>query len=249
MSSRVRVAGVVVPARDEEALLPSALTALEVAARQARLLGVEVDVLVVADSCTDGTAEVARAAGVRVLAVTVGSVGTARGLGLRDVLARHGSVPRDRVWLASTDADSRVPPDWLVRQLELAAAGTDLVVGTVEVDDWSGHPPHVEARWRAGYDGRDGHGHVHGANVGARADAYLEVGGFSHTRHGEDQALLDALVAAGHPVLRTRAIAVTTSGRLRGRAPGGLAEHLDRLDRLTPRSPAAGARRAADTPR
>ena len=37
------------------------------------------------------------------------------------------------------------PPDWLVRQLDLAEAGADLVVGTVEVDDWSAHPPYVEA--------------------------------------------------------------------------------------------------------
>jgi hypothetical protein len=50
-------------------------------------------------------------------------------------------------------------------------------------------------------------------------------------RHGEDQALVDALAARGHALLRTRAITVTTSGRLRGRAPGGLAERLASIER------------------
>ena len=177
--TRVRVAGVVVPARDEAELLPGALAALRVAAAAARAAGVTVDLLVVADSCTDATPELALAAGVRVLPVSAGSVGPARAAGLRDILGRHPTVPTDQLWLASTDADSRVPPYWLTGHLDLADAGADLVVGTVEVDDWSAHPSYVEARWRAGYDPRDGHGHVHGANVGVRADAYLAVGGFA----------------------------------------------------------------------
>ena len=92
------------------------------------------------------------------------------------------------------------------------------------------------------------HDHVYGANLAVRADAYLDVGGFPHAVHGEDRALLDALVAAGHPVLRTRSIAVTTSGRLRGRAAGGLAEHLAVLDAVSRRPRAASEHPAAGSP-
>lgn len=224
MSARVTTVGVVVPARDEEDLLPYALAALDLAAHRARATGVAVDVLVVADACSDDTTQVALEAGVRVLDVAAGSVGVARAAGLRDVLLRAVGVPRDRLWLATTDADSRVPPHWLTRQLDLAARGADLVLGTVRVEDWSGHAPHVEARWRAAYDPRDGHRHVHGANVGARADAYLEVGGFAALDRDEDVALVSAL--AHRRVVRTGAIPVVTSSRHRPRASGGFGDHL-----------------------
>jgi glycosyltransferase involved in cell wall biosynthesis len=224
MTAEVEVVGIVVPARNEQDLLPAALGALDRAARPLRRRGVAVDLLVVADSCTDATATLARSMAAEVLEVSVGAVGPARAAGFQALLRRHQGVPRDRFWLASTDADSRVPVNWLVGQLALAATGADLVVGTVAVDDWSSHPPHVEALWRAGYDPRDGHGHVHGANVGARADAYVEVGGFAALDRGEDVALVAAL--AHRRVLRTGAIPVVTSARPRSRAGGGFADHL-----------------------
>ena len=224
MTRRVQAVGVVVPARNEEDLLPRALAALELAARGARQLGVTVDVVVVADSCLDATAELARAAGVRVLEATSGAVGPARAVGALDVLDRHAQVPRDRFWLASTDADSRVPAQWLLTQLELADDGADLVLGTVEVDDWSGHPAYVEKAWRATYDPHDGHRHVHGANVGVRGDAYLAVGGFPDLDHDEDVALVAAL--RHRQVVRTGAIPVLTSARLQGRAGAGFAGYL-----------------------
>jgi glycosyltransferase involved in cell wall biosynthesis len=224
MTAEVEVVGIVVPARNEEDLLPAALRALDRAAQPLLRRGVVVDLLVVADSCADATVAVARSVGVDVLEVSVGAVGPARAAGFLALLKRRQGTPRDRFWLASTDADSRVPANWLVGQLALAATGADVVVGTVSVDDWSSHPPHVEARWRAGYDPRDGHGHVHGANVGARADAYVEVGGFAALDRGEDVALVAAL--AHRRVLRTGAIPVLTSARPRSRAGGGFADHL-----------------------
>jgi glycosyltransferase involved in cell wall biosynthesis len=224
MTPTVQAVGVVVPARNEQNLLPGALDALGAAAAQVARLGVAVDLLVVADTCTDDTVGVALARGVRVVEVQAGAVGQARAIGLRLLLARQRGVRPEELWLASTDADSQVPRNWLRGQLELAAAGADLVVGTVEVDDWSAHPPYVEARWRAGYDRRDGHSHVHGANVGVRADAYLEVGGFRSLDRDEDVALVAAL---GHrKVVRTGTIPVVTSARLRSRAGGGFADHL-----------------------
>jgi hypothetical protein len=48
--------------------------------------------------------------------------------------------------------------------------------------------------------------------------------------HGEDQQLVDALDAAGYPIARTCRTTVTTSGRTHGRAAGGLADLLRRLE-------------------
>ena len=52
----IEAVGVVVPAHDEETLLPACLRALR---RAARRLSVPVHVLVAADSCTDRTVAVA----------------------------------------------------------------------------------------------------------------------------------------------------------------------------------------------
>jgi len=225
----VRAVGVVVPARDEELLLPGCLRALSVAAdRLWASHRVPVDLLVVLDRCVDGSAQVLTShPEVRSLAVRVGNVGLARAAGLADVVVRHGAASPTDLWLATTDADSRVPADWLVRQLELAWSGADAVVGTIDVDDWSQHPPYVEQRWRASYDPRDGHPHVHGANVGMRAEVYLAVGGFPGLALDEDVTMVAAL--SDHRVVRTGSIPVVTSARPAGRLVGGFADHITAL--------------------
>ena len=102
------------------------------------------------------------------------------------------------MWLATTDADTLVPADWLVRHLRHAAAGWDAVVGTVTVTDWADHPPEVPPLFYEHYaTARGTHSHVHGANLGFRAEAYLAAGGFSPSPTAEDHALVDALTAAG----------------------------------------------------
>jgi hypothetical protein len=49
----IQAVGVVVPARDEEDLLPSCLAAVDLAARL--IVGVTVNLIVVADTCSDHT--------------------------------------------------------------------------------------------------------------------------------------------------------------------------------------------------
>jgi glycosyltransferase involved in cell wall biosynthesis len=221
---QIGAVGVVVPAHDEEDLLPTALRSLATATERTRMRGLVVDVVVVADACADGTAAIARTAGVRVVETAVRSVGAARAAGCREVLGRLGPRHLDTVWLATTDADSVVPRDWLDVQIRHADAGADLVLGTVEVRDWGEHPAAVADRWHATYHRRDGHPHVHGANVGARASAYLDVGGSGQHERGEDVAFAAAL--SHRTVVRTAANPVVTSARRRARAPGGFAEYL-----------------------
>ena len=138
----------VVPAHDEEALLPACLAALR---RTARVLHVPVHLLVVADRCGDRTAAVARAGGARVISIQARRVGAARAAGMRELLRLTSGSDPSAVWLATTDADTVVPPGWLRRQVEYANAGWDVVLGTVTVTDWDGHPPHVPVAFEERY--------------------------------------------------------------------------------------------------
>jgi glycosyltransferase involved in cell wall biosynthesis len=223
----VQAAGIVVPARNEEALLPACLAALRRAACAARI---PVHIVVVADTCTDRTAAVARARGTRVISVRARNVGAARAAGITEVLRLAAGRAPATVWLATTDADTVVPPGWLRRQFGYADRGCDVVLGTVTVADWDEHPPNVPAAFAALYDyGAGPHPHVHGANLGIRASAYLAAGGFRPLPTAEDHALLAAAAEAGCAVLQAADIAVETSSRRQARAPDGFGHLLRTL--------------------
>ncbi|MEU6056840.1 glycosyltransferase family 2 protein [Streptomyces sp. NPDC047097] len=224
---------VVVPAHDEEALLPAALDALDTAARHPALAGVRVVTVVVADSCRDGTAAVARRAGALVVTTDCRNPGLARHLGVRHALDRSGPGG-GAVWVATTDADSTVPPGWLAYQLARAREGWQAVVGTVTLPAASPlelpHRTRYEAARPPGTADWH-HPHVHGANLGVSAVAYRDVGGFPPLATGEDRALVEALERRGHRVLRTARCPVLTSPRLRARAEGGFGDYLAAMER------------------
>ncbi|WP_315098948.1 glycosyltransferase [uncultured Cellulomonas sp.] len=227
MRAPVEHAVVVVPARDEEQLVGRCLAALQAARQAARAVrpGLTVDLVLVLDRCTDGTRSVALGhLDVRLVDVDHGRAGAARAAGVRDALARTVTDP-GRTWVASTDADSAVPEGWILEQLRLADAGADVVVGTVRPDPADLSPDQLAA-WRTTRIPGRPNGHVHGANLGVRADAYLQVGGFRDAPEHEDVDLVGALVAAGARVVATDAGDVLTSGRLVGRTPGGYAGYL-----------------------
>ena len=218
--------GVVVPARDEEARIEACLEAVAAAVRRA---GRPTVVCVVADRCRDATAELARAAGVDVLVnhrpLTVGDV---RNLGYRRVACRLGGVT-ERTWLLGTDADTVVPPTWIVDHLRYAETGAAAVAGVVDLDDPHLLPADAVARYTrlvaARVAGR-WHGHAYAANLGVRADAFLQVGGYPGVVSGEEHALLARLRHAGHRVLYPTDVRARTSARTTGRARGGLADLL-----------------------
>jgi hypothetical protein len=226
---RVESAGVVVPAHNEEKLLPACLAALRSAAAVA---GVPVRLLVVADDCTDETAAVAAACGAEVIRIRARNVGVARAAGMARLLRRAAAGDPAAVWLATTDADTVVPPGWLHRQLGYAAQGWDMVLGTVTVTDWAGYPPHAAALFAAMYGFGEGpHSHVHGANLGIRASAYLAAGGFPPLRTAEDHALMAAATETGCQVLQASDVTVVTSARRHARAPRGFSHALRTLAR------------------
>jgi glycosyltransferase involved in cell wall biosynthesis len=215
----IRSIGIVVPAHDEQDRLGRCLAALWRAAHQPGVP--QVRLVVVADSCTDSTVEVARRADVEVIELAARSAGAARAAGFEWVL-RTCPAPLSELWLATTDADSIVPLDWLAMQMRIARAGWEAIAGTVIVSDWEAGQAHLAARFAAQYGPhRDDHPHVHGANLGISASALLRAGGFPRLALAEDHALVDALTSRGVPVARPGGPPVTTSGRLDSRAPGG----------------------------
>ncbi|MER8029876.1 glycosyltransferase [Streptomyces bauhiniae] len=226
---------VVVPAHDEEHLLPTALAALARAARHPDLAAVRVLTVVVADACRDRTAAVARDAGALVVGTDCRNPGRARAAGVQHALERCLTRP-SALWIATTDADSVAPSGWLAHQLAHAREGWQAVVGTVTLPPSSPlAAPHLALyeRTRPPTGTPWLHPHVHGANLGFAADAYLDVGGFPPLTTGEDRALVHALERRGHRVLRTAACPVLTSPRLHPRAYGGFGHFLSRLARTT----------------
>lgn len=231
----VTAIAVVIPAHNEQLLLPRALNALEVARRHPALAAVRIVTVVAADTCRDATAALAREAGAEVVELRGRSPGAARAAGVAHALAVLGAQPAD-VWIATTDADSAVPPDWLAQQAGHAGEGWEAVVGTVRVEDWPPHAGAVAARFEELYEASRPaaglpweHPHVHGANLGIAAGAYQRIGGFPPLTVGEDRGLVAALERGAHRVLRTADCAVVTSARLRARARGGFADYLTGL--------------------
>ncbi|MCW2549277.1 MAG: hypothetical protein JWN96_3737, partial [Mycobacterium sp.] len=212
--------------RNEEELLPACIAGLRAAAAAVE---VPVEILVVLDACTDGSRLAAGPA--PTLAVDVRNVGQARREGFTQLLLRRpAGIADGQTWLATTDADTIVPPDWLARMLAHAAAGWTVVAGTVRVTDWTGHSERAQTYWQSSYENHDHHRHVHGANLGVRGDAYRLVGGMPAVALSEDVALVQALEAAGEPVYRAGDLPVVTSARRQGRADGGFAEYLRELE-------------------
>ena len=155
----------------------------------------------------------------------------ARAEGVEAAAAWAATVGSRSLWVASTDADSVVPPHWLTAQVGWAAEGIGLVVGTVVPRPGDLSPATLSA-WHQRHSTADGHDHVHGANLGFRLDAYRAVGGFPPLHTHEDVRLVAAMAGAAVPTVATGAVPVVTSGRRTGRAPGGFAHYLAELDGL-----------------
>ncbi len=215
---------IVVPAHNEEDQITDCVAALQVAAHCPNLYGEQVLIVVVLDSCTDKTALLAQQMGVTTISLDARNVGAARALGAQLALAFGAR------WLAFTDADTQVRPDWLFAQLALKS---DAVCGTVAVKDWGSYGPAMRTHYDASYNDQEGHRHIHGANFGVSASAYEQAGGFQPLQSSEDVALVDALVAKGASIAWSAAPRVFTSSRRLFRAPGGFGATLARVELQT----------------
>ncbi len=251
-------ASVVIPARDEEALLPRALRALAGQRTEAgRPLDPECyEVIVVANNCTDGTAEAARAVG-RALGLRLwvaeatfpperATVGAARRLGMNTAAARLAAVGWLGGTVLSTDADTEPAPDWIAATLGEIARGADGVGGRVvlRAEERAALPAPVRRsylldlgyhRWVEELHGLldpDPHDpfprhHQHGgASFAVTAEAYARAGGLPALAHAEDVALFEAVQRVGGRFRHSFCVRAATSARRHGRAPLGLAHGL-----------------------
>ncbi len=230
---------VAIPARNEAARLPVALSSL--AQESPRL-----DVIVISNDCTDATATIARqfgALGVAVLETGClnGGVGEARRLGMHAAL----EAAPDAEILATTDADCVVMSGWS-RIVRHSLKTADVVCGRVVPDpaEFNLLPPVVRrhgnledevSALQAELDGLTSpslhnplprHGQTPGASLAFRTDAYLRAGGFEAISCHEDRRIVARLEATGGRVARPWSLVVTASCRLEGRAPGGMADTI-----------------------
>ncbi len=239
LSGRAWAVGIVVPVHDEERLLHSALMALDVAANRVAD-AIPCHIVVVLDDCRDGSARVARRwsrhrtgrvkgrswpnQSATVIAVDAGSVGAARQAGCEFALHSFNGIAAKHIWLSTTDADSRVPENWLVQQLSNHNLGVDIWSGSVTVGDWIQWESGTAAAWGKRYGLQ--RQWAHGASLGVNGGTYLDAGGFEDLACGEDRSLLEAAAGIGARIHYDRSAPVLTSARRNGRAPSGFAHAL-----------------------
>ncbi|PIK72608.1 glycosyl transferase [Methylobacterium frigidaeris] len=251
---------VAVPVRNEVARIGACLRAL---AAQEEIGADGLGIVLFLNNCTDGTAE-AVAALVPALRVQVRVIerdfaGAHAGWARREAMEAaalwleevapvvgrlDGTVP-DGVIL-TTDADSRVPPDWVARNLAALAGGADAAAGTITLDEAEAArlPDALHARGRlegtyeallvaleslidpVAHDPWPRHATRSGASLAVRLSAYRAAGGMPALPLGEDRAFAAALLRADARIRHAPDIVVVTSGRLDGRAPGGAADTM-----------------------
>jgi len=248
--SRRRVA-IALPARDEVAALPPCLAALD---RAAAAHDGPVAVVVFANQCADGTVDLLRRTRLRhaelhwhAASLLPGArhAGWARRLAF-DAAAALLEAPGDV--LASTDADTSVAPDWLVRTVSHLDAGVEAVAGRALTrrDDRAALGARAKARldllgryytaldWLRADRAPDPadpwprHFYEGGASIALTLDLYRRIGGAPTPPLAEDRALFAAVRAAGGPVRHPLDVRVFTSSRTEGRAPGGMADAFAR---------------------
>ena len=238
---------VVVPARDEEALILDCLRAL---AEQRNIHPEEYEVLLILDQCRDATEPLARefAAEHPLLALQFlegpgEGAGQARRLGMEAAYERLMALERPGGLIASTDADTIVKSDWLAAQLEVAGRGARAIGGRIHLlDSGDGVPPDI-AKWRdqrgrlrhldllsgsREYQVDNGieHWQFSGASLALTAEVYGEIGGLEPRAALEDEYLERVLRQRGIHIERPLSVQVHTSARLIGRARRGLARDL-----------------------
>ena len=171
---------VVLPAFNEEKLLPAALVAVRDAAAAFTARGWEWECVVCDNNSTDGTAAVARAAGATVVFEPVNQIGRARDAGAR---AATGE------WLVFIDADSTPSAELFADIAERIASGLVLGGGsTVELEP--GTPRY--ARFVCGLWNLCSRlaGWAAGSCVWVEAEAFRAAGGFGTEYYAGEEVFL-----------------------------------------------------------
>jgi glycosyltransferase involved in cell wall biosynthesis len=241
---------VAVPVKDEVERIGACLRALALQSDRPP------DTIVLAiNNTTDGTEAAVRAL-LPVLPVPVtvleswlppeqASAGAARRLAMEHAAAMLGS-PTDV--LLTTDADGRVPPDWVAANLAHMRAGLDAVAGRAVLDpvdaaliptrlhdddrDECAYAAELDALAAAldpePWDPPPRHAEHSGASIAVSLAAYRRAGGMPASPLAEDRHFFAALRRTDARIRHAPEIAVVVSGRTVGRAEGGMADTIRR---------------------
>lgn len=250
---------VIVPSKNEEELLPSALQAL---AEQKTLHGMSLshelyEVLLLINNSTDRSIQVAKSFQqlypnfqLHIIERTFDNanahIGYVRRLLMDEACARLEPVGLLNAAILSTDADTRVAPNWICRNLEELGRGVDMVGGRIVVLPCEQaalegctqalyRSDHlyarlvcwVEDRWDPeAHDPWPRHHHHFGASLAITPHAYKKVGRLPPRRSLEDLALYDALLQRDLRIRHANTVRVFTSARVKGRTRFGLSRQL-----------------------
>jgi len=150
--------------------------------------------------------------------------------------------------LLTTDADARVPADWLSANLVAVAEGADAIAGQAQIEPEGAKliPAHLHAidarecayaalldeiKWLLDPDPFDPwprHDEHSGASIAVTVEAYRRAGGMPVVPLGEDRAFFAALRRADARIRHLLAAPVIVSARTVGRAQGGMADTMRR---------------------
>jgi len=161
---------VVIPAYNEEMYLPACLRAL----RRQTFPAERYEVIIVDNASTDATAAVARRWKARVVTEPCKGVSRARQAGFQAAL---GPI------IASTDADTQVPPDWLTR-IAAHFEGDPALGGVYGPVHWPDGRPverlmlRYPGAWALWASNRAGRSLWWGSNFTVRQEVFWQVGGF-----------------------------------------------------------------------
>ena len=240
---------VAIPLKDEAERIGACLLAL--AAQRGAVLDAAV---LLVNNTSDGSATIARALTdalpftlhvvERVLPPALASAGEARraAMEIASAMAGEGGV------LLSTDADGCVTPDWLALNLANLERGAEAVAGRVtlfpaeaaQIPDRLHEDDARECAYAAmldeitslldpdPWDPWPRHGEHAGASICVTREAYLRAGGMPAVPLGEDRAFFGALRSVDARVRHAPEVRVEVSGRVHGRAPGGMADTIQR---------------------
>ena len=252
---------IAIPAKNEAAELEGCLQAL---AQQTGLPSVPSwlhGAVLCLNNCTDDSADVARLLAkalpfpVHAIEVELPPSQAYAGTARRMAMDRAAELAGTDGVILTTDADSRVAPDWLARNLAALRLGADAVAGRAEIEPQGAAliPAHLHAmdarecayaalldeiRSILDPDPADPwprHDEHSGASIAVTVQAYRRAGGMPAVRLGEDRAFFDALRRIDARIRHDPSVRVVVSARLEGRAPGGMADTIRR--RMTEMDP------------
>lgn len=239
---------VAIPVRDEAERIADCLLALS------RGEGEAPGVLLLVNNTTDATVQVVAelAPSLRCPVVVIERCFPAQhanaGQARRLAMAEADRLAPEGVPLLTTDADGQVAPDWCASNLAHLGRGLDAVFGRAEIDPVEAEriPPALhradaeECAYAAALDEMASlvdpdpwdpwprHTEHSGASIAVERAMFRRVGGMPSPPLGEDRAFSRALRLAGARVRHAPEVRVVVSGRILGRAEGGMADTIRR---------------------